>query len=345
MRTLNEIVEPIKFENNQLLLINQLALPVAEQWVEVNSYKEGAKAIQDMIVRGAPAIGVTAAYSYALAFKEQDPHEAYIKQVRQALLSTRPTAVNLAWALNRMELKLKQHVVGDGSLYAYLLTEAELIHAEDREMNRRIGSNALELVESGSRALTHCNAGSLATGGYGTATGVIYSAWEKGLLNHVWVDETRPFLQGARLTAYELDKAGVEYTLICDNMAASIMARGEVDFVIVGSDRIVSNGDVANKIGTYALAVMCHYHGIPFYVAAPSSTLDFNLKDGSQIPIEQRAREELGRINDKAIALNQSKIFNPGFDVTPARLVSAIITEKGVHRFPYTKSLSKSLSC
>lgn len=340
MPALKKIIEPIRFENDQLLLIDQLKLPVEECWVSIDSVEQGAKAIKDMLVRGAPAIGVTAAYSYALAFRSKQVDQEYILYVRNLLSSTRPTAVNLVWAIDRMESKLKTFPHGDADLYNFLLNEAQLIQNQDRAMNRQIGLNALELVEKGSRALTHCNAGSLATGGYGTATGVIYSAWEADLLEHVWVDETRPFLQGARLTAYELDQAGVNYTLICDNMAASIMARGEIDFVIVGSDRIVSNGDVANKIGTYALAVMCHYHGLPFYVAAPSSTLDLSLKNGTQIPIEQRAREELGQFNGKSIAVSQKKIFNPGFDVTPAHLVSAIITEKGVHRYPYTKSLA-----
>ena len=311
-----------------------------EQWVSIDTVEKGADAIRDMIVRGAPAIGVTAAYSYALAFREENPEEARIQYVRDTLFNTRPTAINLAWAIDRMETKLRNHSEYDGQLYQYLLNEARTIHEEDRQMNRSIGANALELIDKGARALTHCNAGSLATGGYGTATGVLYSAWEADLLQHVWVDETRPFLQGARLTAFELDRAGLEYTLICDNMAASIMSRGEIDLVIVGSDRIVSNGDVANKIGTYALAVMCHFHGIPFYVAAPSSTLDFNLENGSQIPIEERKRTELGEFNGRLIAIDQQKIFNPGFDVTPAHLVSAIITEKGVHRFPYTKSLA-----
>tara|TARA_B100000674_G_scaffold495866_1_gene524451 strand:- start:730 stop:1761 length:1032 start_codon:yes stop_codon:yes gene_type:complete len=340
MPELKQIVEPIRFESDQLLLIDQLQLPSVEQWVSIDTVEKGADAIRDMIVRGAPAIGVTAAYSYALAFREENPEEARIKYVRDTLFNTRPTAINLAWAIDRMETKLRNHSAYDGQLYQYLLSEARAIHEQDRQMNRRIGANALELIDKGARALTHCNAGSLATGGYGTATGVLYSAWEADLLQHVWVDETRPFLQGARLTAFELDRAGLEYTLICDNMAASIMSRGEIDLVIVGADRIVSNGDVANKIGTYALAVMCHFHGIPFYVAAPSSTLDFNLENGSQIPIEERKRTELGEFNGRSIAIDQQKIFNPGFDVTPAHLVSAIITEKGVHRFPYTKSLA-----
>ncbi len=339
MPDLKKIVEPIRFESDQLLLIDQLQLPSIEKWVPVDTVEQGADAIRDMVVRGAPAIGVTAAYSYALAFKTDAPDEARLQYVREVLFNTRPTAVNLVWAIDRMESKLKAYLKSEGSLYEYLVNEAILIHEEDRKMNRKIGMHALELIEKGARALTHCNAGSLATGGYGTATGVLYSAWEADLLQHVWVDETRPFLQGARLTAYELDRAGLNYTLICDNMAASIMARGEIDFVVVGSDRIVSNGDVANKIGTYALAVMCHFHGVPFYVAAPSSTLDFSLENGSQIPIEERNRSELGQFNGRSIAIDQQKIFNPGFDVTPAHLVSAIITEKGVHRFPYTKSL------
>jgi len=329
---------PILWKGDRLMLLDQLKLPNEEIWVEVVDYEGGARAIKDMIVRGAPAIGVTAAYSYALAFQDNDFTEERSARVVETLLSTRPTAVNLQWALEQMQGYARQ-LSGSSDFYRKLLAEAIAIHEEDISMNQQIGEHALELIPPGARILTHCNAGSLATGGYGTALGVIYKAYENGRVEKVWVDETRPFLQGARLTAYELDCTGVDYTLICDNMAASLMAAGKVDLVVVGSDRIVANGDVANKIGTYNLAVLCHYHKIPFYVAAPYSTIDSSLASGDLIPIEERAKEELGTFNGRAIAISQENIFNPGFDVTPGALVHAIITEKGVFRQPYLQSL------
>ena len=337
------MILPIRWQNGGLLLLDQLKLPVEEEWVEIDSYEQGAEAIRSMIVRGAPAIGVTAAYSYALAFKETHWSETRSAQVCADLLATRPTAVNLKWALERMEASAKGYFVSkvpsQPEIFSFLEGEASAIHEEDIAMNEQIGRHALELIPDNARILTHCNAGSLATGGYGTALGVIYSAHENKLLERVWVDETRPFLQGARLTAYELHKAEVPYTLICDNMAGSIMAKGDIDLVIVGSDRIVANGDVANKIGTYSVAVLAHHHGIPFYVAAPSSTIDFQLVSGDQIPIEERSRSELGVCHGVQIAPSLDNIFNPGFDVTPAQLVSGIITERGVHRAPYAKTL------
>ncbi|MCJ8346113.1 S-methyl-5-thioribose-1-phosphate isomerase [bacterium] len=331
---------PIKWNQDHLLLIDQLKLPMEEIWVEIRTLNEGATAIKDMIVRGAPAIGVTAAYTYALAFKNKGFSPDYAKEVREILISTRPTAINLFWAVDEME-----KVASDCSdnLYDTLLKHAKKIHADDIAMNKKIGENALTLFPKKLKVLTHCNAGSLATGGYGTALGVIYSAFSKGLVEKVWVDETRPFLQGARLTAFELEKAGVPNTLICDNMSASLMAKGEIDLVVVGSDRIAANGDVANKIGTYALAVLCQYHKIPFYVAAPSSTIDFQMKCGDDIPIEERGKSELGIFHGKQIVHDLDNIYNPGFDVSPNHLVSGIITEEQVHFYPYINSLKSCL--
>lgn len=330
------MIQPIQWSKDCLLLIDQLKLPMQELWIEVKTLEEGAAAIKDMIVRGAPAIGVTAAYSYALAFKSKAFTKEYAAEVRSILLSTRPTAVNLFWAVDEME---KVALSSTSDLYQELLIKAKQIHSDDIAMNKKIGSHALSLFPKKQKVLTHCNAGSLATGGYGTALGVIYSAFANDLIEKVWVDETRPFLQGARLTAYELEKAGVPNTLICDNMSASLMAKGEVDLVVVGSDRIAANGDVANKIGTYALAVLCQYHKIPFYVAAPSSTIDFDMACGEDIPIEERAKAELGIFNGKQIVHDLDNIYNPGFDVSPCHLVSGIITEEQVHYYPYVKSL------
>lgn len=333
------MIEPIRWNKDHMLLIDQLKLPMEEVWVEVRTLEQGAAAIKDMIVRGAPAIGVTAAYTYALAFLNRDFSEDYASEVRSTLISTRPTAVNLFWAVDEMEKVARSN---PSDLYLELLNNAKKIHSDDISMNKRIGAHALSLFPKKLKVLTHCNAGSLATGGYGTALGVIYTAFENGLIEKVWVDETRPFLQGARLTAYELEKSGVPNTLICDNMAASLMAKGEIDLVVVGSDRIAANGDVANKIGTYALAVLCQYHKIPFYVAAPSSTIDFDMPSGDDIPIEERAKAELGIFNGKQIVHDLDNIYNPGFDVSPSHLVSGIITEEQVHYYPYVNSL---LSC
>jgi methylthioribose-1-phosphate isomerase len=330
---------PIRFENDTLYLIDQLKLPREEVWVEVHSPKEAAVAIKDMIVRGAPAIGVTAAYGMALGFKNSNFNAELAKAYYEELLASRPTAVNLKWALDRM---MQKGDSSDSVTYEALKAEAILIHEEDIAMNQSMGKMSLELVPDGAKILTHCNAGSLATGGYGTAVGMIYAAHEAGKLSHVWVDETRPFLQGARLTATEIHAAGVPYSLICDNMAGSLMAKGEVDLVVVGADRIAANGDVANKIGTYSLAVLCHYHKIPFYVIAPYSTLDFDTETGNEIPIEKRAAHELSTIAGVPIAKNKEAVYNPGFDVTPAGLVTAIVTNKGIARAPFKQSL-KSL--
>jgi methylthioribose-1-phosphate isomerase len=333
-------VEALKWENDVLLVLNQLKLPFTVEWVEVKTWQDGASVIKDMVVRGAPAIGVTAAYAYALGFKgkEKDFSANEAKEIFNGLAETRPTAVNLRWALERME-RVACRSIG-GPLYDSLVKEAVAIHQEDVAMNRSIGEHGLSILPPNARILTHCNAGALATGGYGTALGVIYSGFEAGLVNTVWVDETRPYLQGARLTAYELEEAGVPYTLVCDNMAGCLMAQRKVDLVLVGADRITSLGDVANKIGTYSLAVLCHYHGIPFYVAAPTSTIDMGIRYGRDIPIEQRPKEELATLHGVSLTRNQEAIYNPAFDFVPFSLITAIITDRGVVYPPFARNLA-----
>jgi methylthioribose-1-phosphate isomerase len=275
-----------------------------------------AEAIRTLAVRGAPAIGVAAAYGLALAVRNGEDADV----ANETLASSRPTAVNLRWALDQMR--------GDPTP-----ARARAIHGREVERCERMGAHAADLIEPGSRILTHCNAGGLATGGYGTAVGAIRAAWERGLVEHVWVDETRPLLQGARLTAWELAGLGIPHAVIVDSAAAAVMARGDVDCVVTGADRIAANGDTANKIGTYSLAVLARYHGIPLYVVAPTSTLDLELPSGEGIPIEERAGDEI---------TGHSDAYNPAFDVTPADLIAAIVTEQGVHRAPYVDSLPRS---
>jgi len=294
-------------------------LPEEEVDLVCRSADEVAEAIRTLAVRGAPSIGIAAAYGYALAAARGEDLDA----AAATLAASRPTAVNLAWALEAM-----QGHEGD------LAERARALHREEVDRCRRMAEHASVLFGAGTRALTHCNAGGLATGGYGTAVGALRRAWEEQLVVHVWVDETRPLLQGSRLTAWELEGAGVPHTVIADSAAASLMARGEVDCVVTGADRIAANGDTANKIGTYSLAVLAHHHGIPLYVVAPTSTIDPRTPSGAGISIEERAGTELtGRF----------KAYNPAFDVTPAELVSAIVTERGVHRPPYAPALAQAL--
>ena len=294
-------------------------MPEEEVDLVCRSADEVAEAIRTLAVRGAPSIGIAAAYGYALAAARGEDLDA----AAATLAASRPTAVNLAWALEAM-----QGHEGD------LAERARALHREEVDRCRRMAEHASVLFGAGTRALTHCNAGGLATGGYGTAVGALRRAWEEQLVVHVWVDETRPLLQGSRLTAWELEGAGVPHTVIADSAAASLMARGEVDCVVTGADCIAANGDTANKIGTYSLAVLAHHHGIPLYVVAPTSTIDPRTPSGAGIPIEERAGTELtGRF----------KAYNPAFDVTPAELVSAIVTERGVHRPPYAPALAQAL--
>ena len=306
----------IRLEDDAVVVLDQRRLPDEEVELRCASSAEVAEAIRALAVRGAPVIGIAAAYGYALAAQRGEDLDAAV----EILVASRPTAVNLAWALGEMG-----RWAGDPA------ERAREIHREEVERCRRMAEHAAMLLEPGTRALTHCNAGGLATGGYGTAVGALRAAWEHGLLEHVLVDETRPLLQGARLTAWELEEAGIPHTVIADSAAGLMMARGEIDAVLTGADRIAANGDTANKIGTYTLAVLAGHHGIPLYVVAPSSTVDLATPTGAQIPIEERAGEEVtGRFPAR----------NPAFDVTPGELVAAVVTEHGVHRAPYSQSLA-----
>jgi methylthioribose-1-phosphate isomerase len=296
-----------------VVLLDQRRLPDDVVEVRCSTPTEVAEAIRTMVVRGAPAIGIAAAYGLALAALRGDD----LAEAEDALATSRPTAVNLPWALARMRDEPTAE-------------RARALHEEEVERCRRMAAHAVGLFEPGTRALTHCNAGGLATGGYGSAVGALRAAAERGLLERVLVDETRPLLQGARLTAWELERAGIPHAVIADSAAGSFMARGEVDLVVTGADRIAANGDTANKIGTYSLAVLAAHHEIPFYVVAPSSTVDRETPDGSGIPIEER---------DPAELTSRFPASNPAFDVTPAALIAAIVTESGVHRAPYEASL------
>jgi methylthioribose-1-phosphate isomerase len=309
----------VRLEDDRVVLLDQRRLPEEKVELECGSVAEVAEAIRVLAVRGAPAIGIAAAYGYALAAaREEDLDEA-----AAALLASRPTAVNLPWAIAEMRLS--------DQAPAALAARARALHEEEVERCRRMAAHAAGLLAPGTRALTHCNAGALATGGVGSALGAITEGFERGLVAHVLVDETRPLLQGARLTAWELERAGVPYTVVPDAAAGSLMARGEVDAVLTGADRIAANGDVANKIGTYPVAVLAARHDIPFYVVAPSSTVDLSAAGGADIPIEER---------DPAEVTDRFHARNPAFDVTPADLVAAIVTEEGVHRPPYQSSLA-----
>jgi len=307
--------EIVRLEADRVVLLDQRRLPDEEVHVECRSAAEVAEAIRTMVVRGAPAIGVAAAYGYALAAgRGEDLDEA-----AEVLVSARPTAVNLPWAVAEMRR-------GDGDP----AERARELHRAEVERCRRMGEHAAGLFEEGATPLTHCNAGGLATGGYGSALGALKAGFAHGLVEHVFVDETRPLLQGSRLTAWELERAGIPASVIADSAAGSLMGRGEVSHVVTGADRIARNGDTANKIGTYSLAVLAAHHGIPFYVVAPTSTLDPSAETGADIPIEEReASEVTGRFDAR----------NPAFDVTPAALITAIVTEAGVHRPPYEESL------
>jgi len=308
----------VRLEDDAVVLLDQRRLPDVVEEVRCRTAGELADAITTMVVRGAPAIGVAAAYGIALAAANREDLDAADRVLR----ASRPTAVNLAWALDAMrEDPSAEH--------------ARRIHADEVERCRRMAAHTADLLAPGTRALTHCNAGGLATGGYGSAVGALLTSFERGLLAHVWVDETRPLLQGARLTAWELETASIPHAVIADSAAASLMAAGEVDCVITGADRIAANGDTANKIGTYSLAVLAHHHAIPLYIVAPSTTVDLATPDGASIPIEER---------DPAEVTSRFAARNPAFDVTPAGLIAAIVTEHGVHRAPYAGSLAGAVA-
>ena len=334
----------ITWKNGRVVMIDQRRLPGREVYIVCRDYERVAEAIETLAIRGAPALGVAAAYGVALGIARLKPganlDEAFAR-IYKRLWRTRPTARNLFWALERMKAVYeKSWGLGLGALQKKLLAEAAAIDREDVMINRRLGRNGSALIKSGSTVLTHCNAGALATAGYGTALGVVRAAVERGKKIRVIADETRPVLQGARLTVWELARDRIPVTLITDNMAASLMARGEIDLVIVGADRIARNGDTANKIGTYGVAVLAKEHGIPFYVAAPLSTIDLTLRDGSGIPIEERSSDEVRKLRGKLITLPKVDVRNPAFDVTPAKYISAIISEKGIARPPLTRSLA-----
>lgn len=320
-------VEPIRWRGDALELLDQRLLPREVHYVVCRDAAEVARAIRDMVVRGAPAIGVTAAYGLALASLRGDDLDAAAAELRQ----TRPTAVNLMWAIDRML----------GARGGDLVAEANDIYREDIEACRRIGRFGADLLGASSTVLTHCNAGALATAGYGTALGVVRAAVEAGKRVAVFADETRPYLQGARLTAWELQHDGIDVTLITDNMSGHFFQQGQFDAVIVGADRIAANGDAANKIGTYTVAVLAHAHGVPFYIAAPMSTIDPDCANGTLIPIEERSAAEVTSFGGKEIAPEGISVRHPAFDVTPARLITAIITDRGVLWPPLNDSIAR----
>ncbi len=344
-------MRPIKFENGALRLIDQTRLPAKTIWNEYNTYTEVAGAIKDMIVRGAPAIGITAAYgavigANAVETEDKDVFFNKLDEIIGTLKDTRPTAVNLFWALERIRRKALEFKNSSISHIKRVITdEAIEMDKEDVDTNRLIGANGSKLLKDGSTVLTHCNAGALATCDYGTALGVIRAAHEKGRKIHVFADETRPYLQGARLTSWELKEDGIPVTLICDNMAGFFMKQGEIDACIVGADRIASNGDTANKIGTYSLAVLARENNIPFYVAAPISTIDFNILSGEDIPIEERNKREVTHIKDICIAPEGIEVRNPAFDITPNEYITAIITEKAVLYPAFKDSIGNLSGC
>jgi methylthioribose-1-phosphate isomerase len=343
-RRIQNEVRTVWWEPGAVCLIDQTRLPHARAIVRCGSVEAVATAIREMVVRGAPAIGVTAAYGMALAARNSAATDRTglideLSEAKRTLDASRPTAVNLSWATGRVLRVARQ--ADPAEMTERLLAEAHAISDEDERMCRSIGEHGAALLEGGARVLTHCNAGGLATTGYGTALAPIRTAHEGGKDLHVLVDETRPFLQGSRLTAWELREAGIPLTLITDSMAAHFMGRGEVDCVIVGADRIVANGDVANKIGTYGLAVLAHAHAIPFYVAAPTSTIDMSLESGEQIPIEQRDPREVTHLGDRALAPEGVQAAHPAFDVTPHGLVTAIVTERGIVEPPFGTGLRR----
>lgn len=336
-----QLIKTIGWDGDEVVMLDQRLLPSDEVYLKYRTYKDVGEAIRTMVVRGAPAIGVAAAMGAALGARDidVDDFDEFYKdlcKVCDYLFKTRPTAVNLPWAIDRMkETAIKNKEFAISEIKRILKNESIKILNEDLEANETLGRLGAGLLKDGDVVLTHCNAGALATSGYGTALGVIYAAVDSGKKIKVFADETRPRLQGARLTAWELAKHNVDVTLITDNMAGSLMMAGRINACIVGADRIAANGDTANKIGTYGVAVLAKYHNIPFYVAAPWSTVDVKIKDGVKIPIEERDHDEVTMIGNERIAPKGIKIINPAFDVTPASLITAIITEKGIFKQPF----------
>jgi len=339
------MIQTLEWTKSGVVFIDQTKLPTEEVYVTCTTHQQVADVIRNMVVRGAPAIGVAAAMGIALGVKNSTAENAAdlkkdFDRICEIIRQTRPTAVNLFWAIRRMTEKfesLRSRPIAQ--IRQALIDEARRMHAEDIAANQAMGRHGAALMPSSGGVLTHCNAGALATAGYGTALGVIRAAVEQGKKIQVYADETRPFLQGSRLTAWELMKDGIPTTVISDNMAGAMMQQGKIGAIVVGADRIPANGDVANKIGTYTVAVLAKEHGIPFYVAAPISTVDLDTPDGSRIPIEQRNAREVTHIAGKQMVPDGVQIENPAFDVTPAKYVAAIITERGIARAPYTESL------
>jgi methylthioribose-1-phosphate isomerase len=340
----------LKWEGDAVTFIDQRILPLDEVYVRCSDYKQVAEAIETMVVRGAPAIGVAAAFGIALGLQgirlyELDRVRRDFKEICDIMRRTRPTAVNLFWAIEKMERNfesLASMTNNVDEIVNGMIDSAKKIYNDDIEICRAIGFQGRDVIKDGMNVLTHCNAGALATAGYGTALGVIRAAVEQGKKIHVYSDETRPFLQGARLTVWELMKDNIDCTLLSDNMSGSLMAKGKVNVVIVGADRIAANGDAANKVGTYSVAVLAKYHNIPMYFAAPISTIDIKCPDGTRIPIEERPLDEVRVINGKSICPQGAKAINPSFDVTPNSLITGIITEKGIVYPPFDKGI-KSL--
>jgi methylthioribose-1-phosphate isomerase len=342
----------LEYRNGSLWLLDQTKLPLETAFLECRDTATVAEAITSLRVRGAPAIGLTAAFGVALAAHTLATRGVTEREFRTSvaasaaeLAATRPTAVNLFWALERMRSVLDVPG-GEGvdALAGSLLAEAERMLTEDEAINRSMGKHGAEFIPDGANILTHCNAGALATGAYGTALGVILAAHEQGKRVHVWVDETRPLLQGARLTTWELKEAGIPHTLITDNMAGHFMQRGQIDLAMVGADRVVANGDAANKIGTYSVAVLARAHQLPFYFVAPTSTVDLSISDGGQIPIEERKSQEVTSFRGVQTAPDGTRVANPAFDVTPARLITAIVTENGIVHAPFSEGLRAAVA-
>jgi methylthioribose-1-phosphate isomerase len=343
------VLPTIDWKDNAVVMIDQRKLPSVEVYVTCRTAAEVARAIKTMVIRGAPAIGVAAAMGIALGMRKSKAtgtkqFATEFQKTCDLMAATRPTAVNLFWAIDRMKRTFAEAAQAGGSVDEIknrLDNEARRIHDEDVASCRAMGAHGAALVPESANILTHCNAGALATAGYGTALGVIRAAVEQGKKIAVLADETRPFLQGARLTAWELVKDGIDTTVITDNMAGAMMRLGHVDLVVVGADRIAANGDVANKVGTYGVAVLAREHGIPFYVAAPISTIDLNTPTGERIPIEERKDREVTHVGSSRLTPDGARVRNPAFDVTPAKYVSAIITERGIARAPYAESLAQ----
>ena len=341
-------VQTIEWAGEKLRLVDQTKLPAETTIFEAARYQDVVRAVKEMRVRGAPALGVAAAYGLAMAARDIPKGErgdflAKLREAGREIESARPTAVNMAWAVGRL-LDLAEAEPETDAVPGRLLDEARTVQEEDEEMNRRIGRFGSEVVPDAGAVLTHCNTGALATAGYGTALGVIRAGWEMGKRIHVFHTETRPFLQGARLTAWELMQLGIPSTLIVDSSAGVLLSQGEVGCVVVGADRIAANGDVANKVGTYTLAVLSKENGVPFYVAAPTSTIDLSLPSGEEIPIEERDAEEVTGFGGVRTAPEGAAARNPSFDVTPHKYVSGIITEVGILTEPYTESLARSVN-